>query len=137
MHIKPLIAAALMPCALLAAPAFAQSSATKAEDYAKDKAAKEMSEKAPDMVKDEAKDMARSVLDKATHDKAKMDKPMTAPDTSLMIKGDPVMIEANETPVQPDMMDAPANVTTVVTACPEGTTAQDDGTCMITGDYEE
>lgn len=137
MTITKIIAAATVSCALFAGPAFAQSSATKAEDYAKDKVATE------------AKDMA---ADKA-------------PDNAMMIKGDPLTVETPSAIIvaddaemiledgntilnadkvtskskmeAPNMMEAPAAVTSVTIACPEGTTAQNDGTCMITGDYKE
>ncbi len=144
MKIKLTLTTAFILSGLLAAPAFAQSSATKAEDYAKENAVEE--------VKDKAKDMASD----------NMKKDMTDSDPAMMIKGDPLTIEtptaiitaedaemtmedgstileADEVTTKSKMIDtaAPAATTTVTVSCPKGTTAQDDGTCMITGDYKE
>ena len=141
MTFTKIIAATLLPCALMAAPAFAQSSATKAEDYAKDKAVEE--------VKDTAKDMAtEKANERVKTDNGMMIKgapvPMEAPapviiaeDAEMSLEGDTTPYKSNELIAEPAMMDAPAQPTLVVIACPEGTTAQDDGTCMITGNYEE
>lgn len=147
------IVAAILPCALMATPAFAQSSATSAEDYAKEKAATE--------VKDAAKDMAQdAVMEKADDMAVDAAKEMHKSDNAMMIKGDPLTIEtstavikaedaemkidgetaiikADKVMTKPTMMEPPSVTTTVVIACPEGTTAQDNGTCMITGDYKE
>lgn len=141
MNIKPMIAALGVSYALLAAPAFAQSSATKAEGYAKDKAVKEMQDKAKDMstdVKSDAKtdhnleittsDSIVTVGDEGT---VVMDKSVIiAPVTNNTAMDDSKMVK--------DMGDA-VTATPVITevACPAGTTAQDNGTCMITGDYQE
>ena len=41
-----------------------------------------------------------------------------------------------EMPPAPVMDTAPAPSQSITVACPEGTTAQPDGTCMVTGDWD-
>ncbi|MEP4053386.1 MAG: hypothetical protein ABJN22_14175 [Litorimonas sp.] len=147
MKITKIIAIAGVSCLLFSAPAFAQSSATKAEDYAKDKAASE----AKDAVNDEAKDMIKGhdadqspasdplMIKSPSEAIAATEGEIAVSDDGMMLKGKDIMTESKpEMTKKPAMMDAPTTATTtVVIACPEGTTAQDDGTCMITGDEEE
>lgn len=139
MTIKPILAAAGLSLALFAAPAFAQSSATKAEDYAKEKAVEEVKEKATDMAKEKAEDM---VMDEAKKMKGDHKLMIKSSDGDMAVGADGVEPLVDTPAMEPemakeDMMMAPAPTTTVVVSCPEGTTAQDDGTCMITGDYAE
>jgi hypothetical protein len=147
MKITKIIATAGVSCLLFAAPAFAQSSATKAEDYAKDKAATEVK----DAVKDEAKDMVKGhdadqspgsdplMIKSPSEAITATEGEIAVSDDGMMLKGKEIMTKSNpQMTKKPARMDAPAAATkTVVIACPEGTTAQDDGTCMITGEYEE
>lgn len=149
MNIKPMIAALGVSCALLAAPAFAQSSATKAEDYAKDKAVKEMK----DQVKDKTTEMASDKAADVKHDMKK--------DHTLVITTSDSIVSVNDegttvmdkaaviAPAEDGMIidnskmvkevDDDMTTTPVITeiACPAGTTAQSNGTCMITGEYQE
>jgi len=159
MKTKTLIGAALMSCALIATPTFAQ-------DKMKDKAVEEVTDKAVS----EGKSMAKKAMKKEA-------KKMMTPEQGVMIKGDkveemadetvkasgdPLIIETPEATItavegememkdgkttimakeimtepKPVMMEAPAPAPVAVEiACPSGTTAQPDGTCMITGDYE-
>ena len=145
MKITKIIATASVSCILFAAPAFAQSSATKAEDYAKDKVTTEAKKAAKEEVKDMATETSKEML---KPDNAMMIKGdpltietssdvITADDAEVLIEGDVTMIEADDIMTKSKMIDVNDPVTTVVTACPEGTTAQDDGTCMITGDFAE
>lgn len=137
MKFTKFVTVAMVPCALIAAPAFAQSSATKAEDYAKEKAVEEVKDKAAD----EAKDMA---MDKAKEMKEDHTLVIKTSDGEMNIDSDGVKMKDEMATPKPVMektetMSAPATSepSMVVIACPEGTTAQDDGTCMITGDYAE
>lgn len=145
MKITNIIATASVSCLLFAAPAFAQSSATKAEDYAKDKATTEVK----DAAKDEAKEMVKGhdATPTQTSDPLMIKSPadvitttegeVAVSDDGMMLKGKEIMTESHpQMTKKPAMRDAPATATVVI-ACPEGTTAQDDGTCMITGEYEE
>ena len=145
MTITKILTAALLPCALMVAPAFAQSSATKADDYAKEKAVEEVKDAAKDMVTEKA---AKKANDMVKSDNAMMIKGapvmMEAPapviiaqDADMGLQGDTTTYKSDDIIAKPAMIDAPATATSVVIACPEGTTAQNDGTCMITGDYQE
>lgn len=139
MTLKPILAMAGLSLALFAAPAFAQSSATDAKDYAKEKAVEEVKDKASDMAKDKAEDMAMDKAKKMKGDHKLMIKSSDG-DMAVGAEGVETMMDKpvmEQEMAKQDMMPAPAATTTVVVSCPEGTTAQDDGTCMITGDYEE
>lgn len=146
MTITKYVAAAVTTVALLSTPAFAQSSATKAEDYAKEKAVKEMKDEASDMAPDEMKsavEMQDAVKSEGTPmmikgDPLTIETPtakITAEDAEMTMEEGKTSLEADEIKTESKMMETPA-ATTVLIACPEGTTAQADGTCMITGDYK-
>ncbi|WP_427451662.1 hypothetical protein [Litorimonas sp. WD9-15] len=143
MNTKHTFAAALVAAGLMAAPALAQDSLTEkaktdVTDMAKDKA--------KSMMENEVTIKADKVMNKdgkmtATGDPLTIETPekimvatdgvMTSGEDGVTIMGD--TIEVTEKP----MMDTAAPATTVNIACPEGTSAQPDGTCMITGDYAE
>jgi len=149
MQIKPILAAAALSVALCAAPAFAQSSATKAEDYAKEKAVEEVKDKASDMATekmkmDDIKDVApaaEGMILKADPAAVEMPKTDIMSKDGLPKMGDEDLLDPSDIMETPEAstptLSTPAEPTLVVIACPEGTTAQDDGTCMITGDYAE
>ncbi len=127
-------------------PAFAQDSMAQAADAVKDKAVDMATDKAKDTVKDMAKDkmtdavkseMASDAIvdgaDKMVKKDWNMDKEMVK-ETGDVMTAPAVMQKPVSAPVQ--AIPADTTVETVRIACPEGTTAQDDGTCMITGDYQ-
>jgi len=163
MNMKLKMAALLLPCVLLAGPSFAQSSATKAEDYAKDKVVEEVKDKAmtkgEDMAKDAVKDVTANEAEKMSapadamikSDPAVVETPAITPPAKdgMMIKGKEIASDhiihksgMKDAPVEAAPVQEPVNITTPAPApaipniaCPAGTTAQPDGTCMITGDY--
>lgn len=153
-HLPKTIALSLSLAAFsfMTSPAFAQSTDAvkdKAVDMATDKAKSMAKDKVTDAVKSEmasdalvdgAEKMAKEKMSKkdwslekdAMSDKAIKDKAVK--ETGDVMTAPAVMQKPVETPIQ--AMPADTAVETVNIACPSGTTAQSDGTCMITGDYE-
>lgn len=147
-------------CALLASPALAgPHTSDKAQDAktATEKVTGDMKDAVMDkaegevkgMVKDKANDMAKDHMKKTKHvpatghsdiggkaatqemwDKKKnWDKKTVSPTTVIREPVPPV-------PTNKPMMTAPAPQTSAqIVNCPAGTTAQPNGSCLITGDY--
>jgi hypothetical protein len=105
-----------------------------------DKAEEAMMDKAEDAVMDMAKDTvtdAEPIMEKAEDTLAEPmtedvieEPPMFEPD----MDAEPVMKDKAMMETAPSPTVAPP--TSIAVACPSGTTAQPDGTCMITGDWE-
>ena len=65
------------------------------------------------------------------------DAAMNAPDTTMtpVTQDTPLMEGTTMEDTANVVAPSPAPVTSTPIACPEGTTAQPDGTCMVTGDF--
>ena len=92
-------------------------------------------EEMSDAVMDAAEDTMEAAEDtmeaaKEMQDDAMDGDTMMEPSVEPVMEDEPLM----EMPPAPVMDTAPA--TSVKVACPEGTTAQPDGTCMVTGDWD-
>ena len=99
----------------------------------------------PDMTKSEAVMDAAEETMKAAEEtmEAAEDLEAQSPDADGMVKDDMMAPDAAMDDAmmekQPTMETAPAPAapsTTVAVACPEGTEAQADGTCMVTGNWQ-
>lgn len=161
MNIKPLIAAASLSCLFVASPVFAQDSTAKTQDLVKDKVVEEVKNTATDMVTEDMAAPEDAVIIKGDKIVNKPDgeviikgapamiktpdQMIEVQDGTIAIREDTVTIEGSEIQTSPDPQPAPEPilapvaapaVTQIDIACPYGTTAQADGTCMITGDYK-
>lgn len=151
MTTKQTLTMAVIAAGLMAAPAFAQDKMT---DTAKDEVASEAKSDAETVMKDKMDEF--SLKEGVEADREAPEKIMTRTDGEMKVKveitemaaPEPILIDdaptekvMTEKAVETDkMMDTPvieAPVTTVEIPCPEGTTAQADGTCLVTGDFEE
>lgn len=94
-----------------------------AEGVMKDKVNETAMDMAEDHAKDKAKDMAKKEM---------MGEPTM--ETGDVMEAPAVIQSPVEAPLPTIATDTP--VQTINIACPSGTTAQPDGTCMITGDYQ-
>lgn len=151
MTTKQTLTMAVIAAGLMAAPAFAQDKMT---DTAKDEVASEAKSDAETVMKDKMDEF--SLKEGVEADREAPEKIMTRTDGEMKVKveitemaaPEPILIDdaptekvMTEKAVETDkMMDTPvieAPITTVEIPCPEGTTAQADGTCLVTGDFEE
>lgn len=151
MMTKQTLTMAVIAAGLMAAPAFAQDKMT---DKAKDEIATEVKSDAETVMKDKMDEF--TLKEGVEADMEAPEKIMTRADGEMKVKGEitemaaPEPVLMKETPTEKmmtekamktdEMMDTPvidAPVTTVEIPCPEGTTAQADGTCLVTGDYKE
>lgn len=151
MTTKQTLTMAVIAAGLMAAPAFAQDKMT---DTAKDEVASEAKSDAETVMKDKMDEF--TLQEGVEADREAPEKIMTRADGEMKVKGEitemaapePILIDdaptekvMTEKAVETDkMMDTPvieAPITTVEIPCPEGTTAQADGTCLVTGDFEE
>lgn len=151
MTTKQTLTMAVIAAGLMAAPAFAQDKMT---DTAKDEVASEAKSEAETVMKDKMDEF--TLKEGVEADREAPEKIMTRTDGEMKVKGEitemaapePILIDdaptekvMTEKAVETDkMMDTPvieAPITTVEIPCPEGTTAQADGTCLVTGDFEE
>lgn len=142
MTIKTLISAAALSCALLAAPAFAQSSATDAKDYAKDKMTEKVENKAKDAVTVKGDTVIHSSDDTVVIKGAPLmietpNQTLTVKDGKMTAKDENMMVTGSEIKTMTRAPEVTPPAAQIDIACPFGTTAQVDGTCMITGDYRE
>ena len=95
----------------------------------------------PDMTKSEAVMDAAEETMKAAEEtmEAAEDLKAQSPDADGMVKDDMMAPDDTMMGKQPTMETTPAPAapsTTVAVACPEGTEAQADGTCMVTGNWQ-
>lgn len=151
MTTKQTLTMAVIAAGLMAAPAFAQDKMT---NTAKDEVASEAKSEAETVMKDKMDEF--TLKEGVEADREAPEKIMTRTDGEMKVKGEitemaapePILIDdaptekvMTEKAVETDkMMDTPvieALITTVEIPCPEGTTAQADGTCLVTGDFEE
>ena len=137
-HTVPALSAvAALAFLLCAAPAYAQDAmADKASDKeAVMEAAEETLKSAEDMMDAaEALNAPDTTAEPVMSDDAMINGDATMHDGKVMAKGD--MTTSDMTAMQkPDTAPMQAPATTPL-ACPSGTTAQADGTCMVTGDWD-
>lgn len=133
-----ILTAALIPWACLSAPAFAQDKTDKTPDKME-----QMDIKADDIM------TADDGTVTATGDPLILETPeqvTTATKGKMIVSDGKTVITADDITTKSKMtkdkmvtkMDETAAAPVIADiACPEGTTAQDNGTCMITGDYAE
>ena len=153
------LTAAALPFMLLAAPAFAQDNMAQevVTDAAKDAAKAAVKQKTKDVTED-VKVLSGDVTKmkdgtiKAKGDPLVLDTPnnvITATKGEMILTEEETKIYGKEIQTKPKMIKAPAmqddtnmpskmapSPELVKIACPSGTTAQPNGTCMITGDYK-
>lgn len=132
----------MLTAAFAAAPAFAQDALI--ENEADEAAKQEMMDAEKAMMKDKMMDEAAPVMEEGMMEKGMVepapvmtDKTEVMSDTVVM-DNEPLVDTApmqGGTPIMDDSIAAQGPVEVVNMACPEGTTAQPDGTCMITGDF--
>lgn len=149
------LTAAALPFMLLAAPAFAQDN--MAQEVVTDAAKDAVKQKTKD-VKEDVKVLSGDVTKmkdgtiKAKGDPLVLDTPnnvITATKGEMILTEEETKIYGKEIQTKPKMIKAPAmrddtnmpremvpSPELVKIACPSGTTAQPNGTCMITGDYK-